>query len=539
MYKHPASVENEGGLSFFQTVVYLLLGTLSLALLIQQALFFIGLSLSYMVFIASFFAVSAYLYHQKKASLNRLSHAWLFTGIFYLASVKLAILIPDSSYDGNTYHFPAVYALADGWNPIYEFKSCSSKKFTMECGSFFQFIDYYPKAFWMLGAFQYQIWGNVESAKVLYSLFSLLTLVISYQALRRVLTLSNLLSITLATAIALNPVVLVQYFSFYIDGLVAQVLSILILSAIGYLKTDDRYFLHIIFLLLPYLVASKFQVLAYSGVLFLAFMAYSLVEKRSLRAFRVLAICAVAGVFYWGFNPYVTNAVEYNNPFYPVIGSGRNIANEQANPDFIQENRFYKAAYSIFSNEYNGLDYPTLKWPLSNLHFRPATDHRFSGMGPWFSGLFLLSVFCCFFIKDRLFFFVIFGIWTSIIINPASWWARYVPQLWTFVPLTFAYFAGQSNRGNWLSKRHMDYISLFFLVVLTVNISVVGGMSSASAIWFSLVEKRDRQLFCSGHDSDWNWYAERMSEKYGSLFTATLKRKLHDFGITTEKGECY
>ena len=140
---------------------------------------------------------------------------------------------------------------------------------------------------------------------------------------------------------------------------------------------------------------------------------------------------------------------------------------------------------------------------------------------------------------DRLFFFVIFGIWASIIINLASWWARYVPQLWTFVPLTFAYFAGQSNRGNWLSKRHMDYISLFFLVVLTVNISVVGGMSSASAIWFSHVEKRDRQLFCSGHDFDWNWYAERMSDKYGSLFTATLKRKLHDFRITTEKGACY
>src|SRR5690606_33057992 len=40
--------------------------------------------------------------------------------VLLAAAALLAVVLPDLSWDANLYHFPAVLALAEGWNPIWD-----------------------------------------------------------------------------------------------------------------------------------------------------------------------------------------------------------------------------------------------------------------------------------------------------------------------------------------------------------------------------------------------------------------------------------
>jgi hypothetical protein len=72
------------------------------------------------------------------------------------------------------------------------------------------------------------------------------------------------------------------------------------------------------------------------------------------------------------------------------------------------------------------------------------TDVRVGGFGPLFSGICLLTLIIIILITyychknyitvNNYILFLCFLIFLTVIINPESWWARYVPQLW-LIPL--------------------------------------------------------------------------------------------------------
>jgi hypothetical protein len=98
------------------------------------------------------------------------------------------------------------------------------------------------------------------------------------------------------------------------------------------------------------------------------------------------------------------------------------------------------------------------------------------GFGVWFSAILIFSI--LFFILGlvhekrkqvtRPFIFLLLSILLSVFINPACWWARYVPQFWLIPFICFIYY-WQTNKGNkWLAW-------LFYFIVFINAVIIAGG----------------------------------------------------------------
>jgi hypothetical protein len=97
------------------------------------------------------------------------------------------------------------------------------------------------------------------------------------------------------------------------------------------------------------------------------------------------------------------------------------------------------------------------------------------GFGVWFSAILLLSF--LFFIlgitneKRKqvkwLFIFLIISILLSVFINPACWWARYVPQFWLIPFICFIFY--------WQTDRASKWLSWLFYFIVFVNAGIIAG----------------------------------------------------------------
>jgi hypothetical protein len=63
-------------------------------------------------------------------------------------------------------------------------------------------------------------------------------------------------------------------------------------------------------------------------------------------------------------------------------------------------------------------------------------------------------------------------IFATVIINPASWWARYVPQLW-LIPLLLLLCAYQRFTGSMKNLRIISYAMIF---VMLLNVLIVASI---------------------------------------------------------------
>jgi hypothetical protein len=139
--------------------------------------------------------------------------------------------------------------------------------------------------------------------------------------------------------------------------------------------------------------------------------------------------------------------VNHHHPFYPLAGEQKIDLLETFRPSNIQnKNRIEQLAISLFSatvfaDAYNA---PTqIKTPFSVTKYE-IERYAFAGVmiggyGVWFSGILILSILLAVHIifvnRKQLSKLIIPGViistlFISVIINPACWWARYVPQLW-------------------------------------------------------------------------------------------------------------
>ena len=137
----------------------------------------------------------------------------------------------DFTWDGNAYHKQAVGLLNDGWNPIYYISSNYNevvKSSQLGSSGALFWAEVYPKASWYFAAAIYSLIGNIEAGKCYTLLFAFVTFGISYNFFSKLYENKYLL-IFLAILSAFNPVVCAQFQSYYLDGIVSAILTLLIM----------------------------------------------------------------------------------------------------------------------------------------------------------------------------------------------------------------------------------------------------------------------------------------------------------------------
>jgi hypothetical protein len=412
-----------------------------------------------------------------RPSRRRVRHATvsalLFTALLLLATTAGA-QVYDISWDGQAYHQEAILQLASGLNPIVQEGS----------GEYATWIDHYPKANWYVGAAVFRALGDIEAGKLNNLLLMVAAGLLLYRAARTFDGLTPGRAALLSTLAALNPVSVSQALSFYVDGQIGSLILCLIATGcIAYRENGHHglsLFLHAASLVL--LVNTKFTGVVYAAIMAAAVMACHR-HRSTVRGYSIFfATVMIVAVFFVGYAPYYRNLTERGHMFYPVMGrQAIDILTYNSQTDFVDSNRFANMLTSLFSRSANtgAAGVSELKLPLTIdrsevLAFDGMPDMRIGGFGPWFSGILIVShVLLASLVLTRRFSRRALALYVclvaSVCVNPAMWWARYVPQLW-FVPIVILAEALRRDLGPALAVLRVTLV--FFILTNACFISI-------------------------------------------------------------------
>lgn len=369
----------------------------------------------------------------------------------------------DLSEDGNTYHKTAIGSIKDGWNPLYEdnyeYNENYLPNIANEKNSLW--VNHYTKATWNFAASIYSVTGNIESGKVITLLTMFACICLSYAYLYEK-NLKKWQAIILALVIAFNPIVLAQLFTYYVDGIMAIYIYMLVISLL--MLYDDKFDLIskkekwlLVASIIIFVMNIKFTGAFFACLFTIPLYAFDLFKNRKIEKFgkyflvqtSIFAIIVIIGIGFVGASSYIKNTIFFKNPLYPLAGEGKvDIVTSMQPQSFAEKNRFVKFFESIFSKTenvtYSSGDDPKLKIPYTMSDFELGEmglpDTRIAGYGALFSAIFILSIVTILatmfgiYKKDKKIFTYICIIMIPIILTTLlleeAWWARYSPQLW-------------------------------------------------------------------------------------------------------------
>ncbi|MCG8360776.1 MAG: hypothetical protein MI920_34885 [Kiloniellales bacterium] len=474
--------------------------------------------------------VSAHWLRSEREALDRL-HLAVLGGLFLFAAL-ISALFYDTSWDGTSYHLPAILEMARGWNPL------------EERGEVF-WANLYPHGIWLLQQTAGQLFGSFEVTKVFQVVFAGIAL-ISLLAWWRVETNEPLdpLRLALIYLIALNPIVTAQVQSFYVDAPL-YALSITMISQLFLAhRTGRREHLVAAACACVLLMGSKFSGPYYAGMIALMFGAYLLWCRVPLRRWIVtLGLAGVLGAAVVGFHPFVSQPLETGT--YELmdrkelrkttVSLGPNNALKMPGP--------VQLAVSLFSRtrSYPGMD-ADLKLPLTvslgEIRWMGTPDVRVAGFGPFFSaamlgaaGLFLVALWRRRRDGRRAPLYVGFLVAVAMatiasVFFPEPWQARWVPLVWAAPLLLLA-----SIEPVLRSSRRMT--------VALVIVLLLAGINSGLALAGNAL--RTAKQNWSLHSFIWSYDPARpltiVPVPYLNYFHKTLEHRFENAGLEVEFGE--
>jgi len=411
----------------------------------------------------------------------------LFTLFYLTLVVSVQTWFVDVSWDGRQYHAEAISQLKLGWNPVYERLLPDQRGY----GDPSIWLNVLPKFTWVIGASVYAITEKISSTKIL-SLYYLIPVSIYAYALIRP-HLERIAALAISLLVVVNPVVLSQVFTNYIDGPAYLILVTFALSLIDLHQKSEVRIATPWFVLLFAIsaLAVKFTNIVPVSIILMGGLVLSARLRLSISRlnFIVPAIILTIAVLY---NPYVTNLVRYGNIAYPIYNKPftknvifpLNVAPDgvgrlmyDSNHGFLSSQSPIKAlAQSIFSYSANDNSAVQLKFPLAIrksewLQFGNP-DVRVGGFGPFYSaglifGIVGLLIAFKFNRLNRRRLSLVFGCFLLVgitVITPNSWWSRYVPYLW-LVPIILAAITLERlpSKRTWLPR--LALLSLMFNVL--------------------------------------------------------------------------
>jgi hypothetical protein len=445
-----------------------------------QIAFLVGASLSVIVLFVSlvvYYVASVFQHYSenKNSALKNFILEILVMAAVFLLCVLVSMLTFDISWDGQEYHQETIIQLVSGWNPI--FGELPDKL------QHALWINHYAKSIETIQAYFYLVTGSIESGKALN-----LILLISFGALVYETGVSFALpekfNATISAAAILNPVILTQLFSFYVDGALACLLGWLVLRIMSQIAEQKYSYSGIdTFAAIVLLVNVKFTglILFSIGTVIVAF--YQIVIGRKKEFWNLVFVSSLSMVLF-SFHPYVTNLLDYGHPFYPLFNNPSvDIVTGYSPVPFANRASPVQLILSVFSEpmyaDGNTGDQPHLMIPFvfnaSSLTTFVNPDPRVSGFGPMFSGVLILVVAS---LIVHLYqtrptryevYFVPFFLLLSSLIMPEAWWARYVPQFWFFVVFTAALVYKEGR--NSIIKYAFFFMIINSLLVFSVNVT--------------------------------------------------------------------
>lgn len=390
--------------------------------------------------------------------------------------------IMDASYDGMYFHKEAVYALANGWTPLYT-PLAAFDRFA-DCQDLALWLDNYPKGVWSLYAAFYDITGSIECAKGANILFVMALFFSAFDTVHTVFGLSGFKRAVISAAFAANPVILSQFFTFYNDLPVAALIMICAFCGMKiYADTADKYDYICLAAAFAASFSVKFTAPIFCGAVLLAYGAAVAVKTRGkglLKPCVTVLIAAAIGVCIIGADPYIKHIANGQNPIYPVMGEGKyDIMNTNPPAGFEAMPRAKQLFISLFSRtEQDAGAQAKLKPPFSvgkdELEALAAADVRLGGFGVLFGGILLLCLpllaACLVYLRRQsaavpaLIIFALLALFF-----PESWWARYNPYTY-YIPclITVWFFTGSKYK--------------FFSTIISVLL-ILNGAISASAVY--------------------------------------------------------
>jgi hypothetical protein len=391
-------------------------------------------------------------------------------------SVNVANKFYDLSYDGQGYHQDTIIFLSQGWNPVYEKLTPESTPNLPR----WKWLNSYPKASEELGTIIYKATGKIEQAKGLNFMFSFMAFGFVLSFLWRIQSFNKIISLFIAILLIWNPVHVTQLFSFYLDGqLYLTLLSLISVLGMIYI-THKNYLLLPLVALLTVAWNLKLTGVLYSTFFVGAFLVLSWYSEKILLFFKKIqayCIMLILAVVVIGFNPFITNLLQFHDPFY--LPTEQNyLVSVNIPENYLEKNSIERFILSIFSKSDNIKGVGTnaeLKVPFTYSVNEVDTfihpDNNEGGFGPLFGAVFLVSIFTIISIsfskeysrkQKMVFYFLLITIFISSILIPPSSYARYIPQFWIFPVVACLYAISDRNM---LSK----FFGVMLLVLMVTN----------------------------------------------------------------------
>jgi hypothetical protein len=435
--------------------------------------------------------------------------------LLFIFSFYVSKYLIDLSGDGQSYHSMGVLQISLGWNPVKELIVPDIWDDNQAL-----WFNHFPRFSWIVHGVIYKVIQNLEMSKVLNLMLIFSNFFIGFAYLKRKLK-SGLWPLLIALLVAFNPVSVSEINTLCVDTLMASVAGILMWHFFTFWEGNkNNIFLdYEIIIALGIFLNIKSPSLGYVIIFFILFILVLLFKKKNLlkRFIKIGVLTSVLGIFVLSYDPYVVNFFNYKTPFYPIYFSGSKVNSNSISPRYNIENnirefmasanspyefkdksslwKFYKSIFSESSNIHL-LSYDDgsinkqqirLKVPFwiskDELKVFRNSDVRVGGFGVWFSGAFVLSglLLIYFLFKNKKEALKLLYIWALFLIitlvNPQSWWARYVPFLW-FIPVLTAYWClKEKNYLLRLGAKILIFVLLvnvllIFLVLIPFQINV-------------------------------------------------------------------
>ena len=402
-----------------------------------------------------------------------------------LVTLLLSYFIHDSAYDSNWYHQQSIAALSEGWNPIYQHHYDP-----MGDNRNYMWVDHYAKGQETICATIVSTFANMEIGKMGNFFLPLSGFFFCLMAIRkRFIEWSDKKIFMAAIITAFPPVIWNQVFTYYIDFVLYPIVLIALCSILLY-ENDRLKFGIVMASMVAISISVKFNLFMWTGFLYAGIIVYLLTKKNYVltrTTFFTGVIVSVVSLFSFAFNPYITNIIHHQTPFYPLLGGGNKIdimshVEPGAFKGLSAAEKIVVADLSrpMTQTQATELQCPYGGYKFSNISACGSVDVKLGGAGLfWIDALILALV--VFVIsksyrkREGITCIVISALFISTqFVVPGGWFYRYVSYIY-LIPILLL-FASEED----IKKRWLKWIKRCAYILLLLN-SIVGLMASAGA----------------------------------------------------------
>jgi hypothetical protein len=469
--------------------------------------------------------------------------------IAFVISIGFGNIFIDQSFDSNAYHKPYSLFFVNGWNPI--MSNTPPDLFEGKIKGNDHKKNSYPKASEMIASYIYLLSDSLESVKAINLIILFSAFAITLFTILLFLPYNRIAAITVSFVAVLNPVWIAQSTEFFIDGFTSELILILICLILIYINGNNNWYILLSLLLDSVLLLSTKG----SSLLFIPLFMVMLVTLvwlfcRHQMSNVIIFLVILMGIsLITGFSPYMENYKNYKSPLGEDIGSPEGFTqfytgytNNLLPGWAVPRELFIKSLFSSPSQKYYGMKNP-FSFQLTELD-NLTGENRINGYGPLCGITILVSLILLLLlipnIKNRdttILLICILFIFLTVILHPACWWARFVPQF--FLIPVFIGVCGYIN-GSFLSKS----LSSLLLILMILNIGLVGYHSySVSYMTTKDFERglsniRDNAQFPVGLNNSYSLYSQFYPELASPVSAVLLEERGIPWGICGKTMNC-